>query len=241
MNVDNAVKIFKYNGAGPLHKAEFEDATLFGACFRPASVGVFPDRPATPPRKGEEGKLEGQAHTGAAGVKGGANGGLSGGAPKPKAVYRPPGSTGALAAMLRAEREAVAGPKKVTNAGAYGSGGGGGGGGGGPYIPGLAAPQENKNAAKNKAKKEKKKAAEAAAKAAEEERLAKEKADKEAKEKEAAANVDPEKKMKALQKKLKQIEDLKTRQAGGEALNADQKAKLTAEAEIREQMSKLKI
>ena len=52
---------------------------------------------------------------------------------------------GALAAMLRAEREAVAGPKKVTAgssaAASYG----------GQYIPGLApAAEESKNAARNK-------------------------------------------------------------------------------------------
>ena len=44
--------------------------------------------------------------------------------------------------MLRAEREAVSGPKKVEKQ-AYGVAGQ-------PYIPGLAAPQESKNAAKNK-------------------------------------------------------------------------------------------
>lgn len=48
--------------------------------------------------------------------------------------------------MLRAEREAVAGPKKVTagssSAASYGQ----------PYIPGLvpAATEESKNAARNK-------------------------------------------------------------------------------------------
>ncbi len=194
MNVDNAVKLFKYNGAGPLHKAQFEDATLFEACFRPAATGVFPDRPASPVRKGQEQELAATLPP----------------PPAPKAVYRPPGSTGALAAMLRAEREAVAGPKKVVP----GSGGGGGGSkagnGGQPYIPGLAAPSptENKNAAKNKARKEKKKAADAAAKAQAEAEAA---AQKEAA---LAAAADPEKRKKALQKKLKQIEDLKTRYVG---------------------------
>lgn len=47
--------------------------------------------------------------------------------------------------MLRAEREAVAGPQKVTkgssSAASYGQ----------PYIPGLAAPaEESKSAARNK-------------------------------------------------------------------------------------------
>ncbi len=49
--------------------------------------------------------------------------------------------------MLRAEREAVAGPKKVT----AGSSAAASYGGGGQYIPGLApAAEESKNAARNK-------------------------------------------------------------------------------------------
>ncbi len=76
-------QLFKYNGAGPLYEAKFEDGpSLFDAQFLPAAPGVFPDRPGTPPRKGEE------AAAAAAAV-----------APptvaaKPRAVYRPPGSTG---------------------------------------------------------------------------------------------------------------------------------------------------
>lgn len=55
---------------------------------------------------------------------------------------------GALAAMMRAEREASTGPRKVSSIS------GGGGGVQQPYIPGLAqlqqAQQTSKNAAKNK-------------------------------------------------------------------------------------------
>jgi translation initiation factor 2A len=230
MNVDNAVKLFKYNGGGPLHKVEFEDATLFEACFRPAAPGVFPDRPATPLRKGR-GEGESGSSTAAAVPP----------PQKPKAVYRPPGSTGALAAMLRAEREAVAGPKKIVNgrsivgASAYAAPGGS------PYIPGLVpvANVESKNAAKNKARKEKKKAADAATKAQADAEA--DKAKEEAAAAAAAAADDPVKRKKALQKKLKQIDELKARAAGGEALNEDQLQKVASEDDLREQMAKLAV
>jgi len=226
MNVDNAVKLFKYNGAGPLHNAEFEDATLFDASFRPAAGGVFPDRPATPPRKGMEGDSSTTVPP----------------PPKPKTAYRPPGSTGALAALIRAERDALSGPKKV----AAGKGGGisAYGAPGQPYIPGLAPAGattngESKNTARNKARKEKKKAAEQALRAqaeAEAERIRKEQA--------AAALVaaeDPVKRRKAVQKKLKQIEELKARAMGGEKLNDDQQNKLATEASLVEELAKLEV
>jgi hypothetical protein len=64
------------------------------------------------------------------------------------AAYRAPGSTGTLAAQLKAERDAVAGAHKVKPGGASGA----------PakvvqrYIPGLA-PVESKPESKNAAKK----------------------------------------------------------------------------------------
>ncbi|GAB5030602.1 eukaryotic translation initiation factor 2a [Nannochloropsis oceanica] len=233
MNVDNAVKLFKYDGDGPLHKAGFEDATLFEACFRPAAPGVFPDRPATPLRKGRKECESGSATATPVTPS-----------PKPKAVYRPPGSTGALAAMLRAEREAVAGPRKVVNGRSNVSGSGYAALGGSPYIPGLAplANAGSKSALKKKARKEKKKAADAVAKAladAEAER-AKEEATAAAALRTAAAE-DPVKRKKALQKKLKQIDELKARAAGGEALNEDQQQKLASENDLREQVAKMAI
>jgi translation initiation factor 2A len=57
---------------------------------------------------------------------------------------------------------------------------------------------------------------------------------------EAAAVADLEKKKKALTKKLKQIEDLKTRQAAGESLNAEQVAKIQTEAALRGELAALK-
>ena len=76
-------QLFRYNGAGPVFETKFEEGPhLFDAQFRPAAPGTFPDRPATPPRKGEE------AAAAAAVVAPPTV------TPKPRAVYRPPGSTG---------------------------------------------------------------------------------------------------------------------------------------------------
>lgn len=76
-------QLFKYNGAGPLYEAKFEEGpSLFDAQFRPAAPGTFPDRPATPPRKGEEAASAAVVPPPTV-------------TPKPRAVYRPPGSTGA--------------------------------------------------------------------------------------------------------------------------------------------------
>jgi len=204
---------------------------LFEACFRPAAAGVFPDRPATPLRKVVG---EGESLSAAAAA-------VAPPPPKPKAVYRPPGSTGALAAMLRAEREAVAGPKKIVNGRSVGGGITYVAPGGQPYIPGLApaaTSADSKNAAKNKARKEKKKAADTVAKAQADAEAEKAKEEAAAA---AAAAEDPVKRKKAFQKKLKQIDDLKARAAGGEELNEDQQQKLASEVDLREQMAKLAV
>ncbi|CAN0252943.1 unnamed protein product, partial [Ectocarpus sp. 13 AM-2016] len=50
MNVDNDVKVFRYDGSGPVVKKEVE--VLWDAVWQPAAQGVYPDRPASPGRKG---------------------------------------------------------------------------------------------------------------------------------------------------------------------------------------------
>ena len=58
MNVDNGVKIFKYNGMGPVFDERME--FLYDAAWRPAPIGTFEDRPPSPrpPSGEEEGKKE---------------------------------------------------------------------------------------------------------------------------------------------------------------------------------------
>jgi translation initiation factor 2A len=48
MNVDNNMKIFRYNGDGPLLKLDFDRA--YEAIWAPAMVGVFPNRGPSPGR-----------------------------------------------------------------------------------------------------------------------------------------------------------------------------------------------
>lgn len=84
----------------------------------------------------------------------------------------------------------------------------------------------------------------------EKQRLAKEKAEREAKEKaerEAAeerarmeANkADPEKRAKKIRKALKQIDDIKAKEASGVELNDDQKKKMASEEELRKELASL--
>ena len=62
MNVDNGFKVFKYNGHGPVavHSTE-PGPSLYDACWRPAEAGVYPDRPRTPTKRGDETILQKQS------------------------------------------------------------------------------------------------------------------------------------------------------------------------------------
>ncbi|KAF0700205.1 Aste57867_9259 [Aphanomyces stellatus] len=204
VRVDNGFKIFKYDGTGPV--VSESRAEMYDLQFRPAAAGVYPNRPASPRSK------EADAETAAA-------------PPAPvRKAYRPPHSTGALAAMLR--REDGAGARKLdrnkyapANAASAAT-----------VIPGMDAPAVKKPSKSEK----KKKAIEAAAAKAELERVTAELLGQT-----AAAEVqveltpeDKQKKIKALQKKLKQITEIKDKQASGVTLNEDQLAKVANEATL---------
>ena len=222
MNVDNNVKVFKYNGNGPLASLAFP-GKLWHAAFAPAAPGAFPDRPQSPPPKGAEAKAAAAAAAAAAPEQ-----------PKKVAAYRPPRGSGSLSAMMRAEREPASDGARI-NIGARMA-----------AVKeardqkmGLSDPVADAKAAKNKAAKDrKKKAKEAAAEAAAAE--AKLKADAEAAAAAARAE-DPVKQAKKLNKKLKQIDALIAKRAGGAELNADQKAKLEEEAGLRAELAKLSL
>ncbi|OQR91750.1 eukaryotic translation initiation factor 2A [Achlya hypogyna] len=205
VRVDNGFKLFKYDGTLVVHEPRAE---IYDLQFRPAASGVYPNRPATPRSKEEE----------AAALP-----------PAPvRKAYRPPNSTGALAAMLR--REDGAGARKL-DVNKYtpvktvsGSG----------VIPGMAPVAVKKP---SKAEK-KKKAIEAAAAKAEIEKAAAELLAKA----EVKAELTPEeklKKAKAVQKKLKQIQDIKVKQTNGDTLNPDQLAKLASEAALQAELEAL--
>ncbi|KAG2183001.1 hypothetical protein INT44_005982 [Umbelopsis vinacea] len=56
-----------------------------------------------------------------------------------------------------------------------------------------------------------------------------------------SATTEKEKKIKALQKKLRQIEELKAKKISGASLNAEQLDKITKAKSLEEELSKLKI
>ncbi|TYZ63585.1 hypothetical protein PybrP1_010879 [[Pythium] brassicae (nom. inval.)] len=240
LRVDNGFKAFRYDGTGPIYHED--RAELYDMKFRPAPAGYYPNRPQSPRRKGAE--TEAQAAP----------------APAKPQAYRPPNSTGALAAMMRKEetgsqkldRNKYVPPRMAAAAAAS--------------IPGMAPkPVPGMSAVAAAPKKlsktaRKKKATEAAdAQKAVQEALAKvnmgaapttsspslvEAAAPAAATAPSAAPVEltPEekqKKLKALAKKLKQIDTIKEKQAAGDALNADQVLKLSGEQALREEIAQL--
>jgi len=92
MRVDNGITFYTYCGE-LLYKVPIEKASK--VFWRPAPEGVYPDRPMSPRKKSPE-----QAAVAAP-------------APPKKQVYRPPGATGSLAAMMRQERQVADVPKKI--------------------------------------------------------------------------------------------------------------------------------
>ncbi|RLN97710.1 hypothetical protein BBJ28_00007800 [Nothophytophthora sp. Chile5] len=236
LRVDNGFKIFRYDGAGPIHQED--RAELYDLQFRPAAPETYPNRPQSPRRKTGDGE---------SGF--GAMSAIPKAAPKPQA-YRPPNSTGALAAMMRKEE----GGSKKLDRNKYAPPRGGT-----PTVPGMAAPrtipgmgaaQAPKKISKSARKKKAQEAA--AAKAAVDEALAKvsgsttdENVDVPA----AKATPPPApveltaeekaKKVKGLLKKLKQIDAIKAKQEAGDTLNADQLLKLQSEQTLRDEVAEL--
>ncbi|RHY32524.1 hypothetical protein DYB32_002489, partial [Aphanomyces invadans] len=227
VRVDNGFKLFKYDGTGPVVSESRTE--VYDLQFRPAAAGVYPNRPASPPE-------------------------AAAAPPAPvRKAYRPPHSTGALADMLR--REDGAGARKLdrnkyapANSAAAAT----------KVIPGLEAPAVKKPSKSEK----KKKAIEAAEAKAELERvtqelLAKTMADVPGTNLPSDLELElfsrryctccvvvltPEeklKKAKAIQKKLKQIADIKAKQTHGDALNEDQLAKVANETALLDELAAL--
>lgn len=225
MNVDNGARIFRYNGDElknvPWDNENYRPDRLLGAVCIPAPTpDTYPDRPQTPPPEGVE---EAAATVPVAP------------APKPAGRYVPPSARGrsgggtSLAERMRREKEgklqtATRVVEKPRNAQ-------------GNVVVGLSSADGGKSKSalkreKQKKKKEEQAAAEAAAKAAAEAQAA------------ATASapeppVDPEKRARKLKKTLKQIEDLKTKEAA--TLNDDQKAKIGSEDELRKELASLNL
>ncbi|RHZ33242.1 hypothetical protein DYB37_012992, partial [Aphanomyces astaci] len=212
VRVDNGFKLFKYDGTGPVVSESRTE--VYDLQFRPAAAGVYPNRPASPRAKESEAEASAAAP------------------PAPvRRAYRPPHSTGALADLLR--REDGAGSRKLdrnkyapSNSAVAAT----------KVIPGLDAPVVKKPSKSEK----KKKAIEAAEAKAELERvtqalLAQTLPDEPV----VLTPEEKQKKAKAIQKKLKQIADIKAKQASGDTLNDDQLAKVGNEPTLLAELAAL--
>ena len=219
MNVDNGVRLFRYNGQSvktlPWNNEHYLPDKLLQACFVPANPTVYEDRPQSPP---PEGMTEATSVTAPVAIAA---------APKPAGRYVPPSARGragggtSLAERMRREKEGnlqsatrVIDTKVKTPTGVK-------------NVVGMSQPTQSKSKSQLKREKEKKKkqqeaeqAANAAAAAVAE-----------------PSTVDPEKRARKIKKTLKQIDDLKSKDAS--TLNDDQKAKIASEADLRAELAKL--
>lgn len=156
-------------------------------------------------------------------------------APAKPQAYRPPRSTGSLAALMRAEREGSAGPAKINSSVAARMAH--------PNLPVGMAPPKESNAAKNRAKKEKKKKSLEAAAAAQAEmerlKLEQQTGAVASTPQEPLTEADKEKRLKKLTKTLKAIDAIKEKVAAGESINSDQKSKLETEAVVKAEIAEL--
>eukprot|EP00428_Durinskia_dybowskii_P074024 CAMPEP_0170414338 /NCGR_PEP_ID=MMETSP0117_2-20130122/32011_1 /TAXON_ID=400756 /ORGANISM="Durinskia baltica, Strain CSIRO CS-38" /LENGTH=650 /DNA_ID=CAMNT_0010672213 /DNA_START=72 /DNA_END=2024 /DNA_ORIENTATION=- len=234
MNVDNNLKIFKYNGAGPVVTVPFERA--YDVRWRPASSkSVYPNRGPSPKRGGGDG--------------GGSEGETATPTAKPTIAaaqpYRPPGSTGALARMMNKEVAPVGKVPKAAPAAKFV-----------PtvqrqrIIPGMApaatataaAPVSKRSTAGAAAGNGKKPATPAPALAAPAPAKAKTTATATAT---ATAVVETteskEKRAKNINKKLKAIQEIRAKQSSGQTLEPEQVLKLNSEPELLAELKSLNI
>lgn len=244
MNVDNSIKLFKYNGYGPFDQTlktvawnneSYLPNKLHSVEFIPTPADTYPDRPQSPPPK----KTTENATLLSASTASSTN---TIAAPVPTVGrYIPPsararsgmGGGNSLAERMRREREGnTAQAGKVTRpmSAAFGSTK--------KVIPGMAPATDSATKSKNAQRREKQRLAKQKLKE-EEEAKAKLIAEESAKAKEAAAaaTVDPEKRAKKIKKLLKQIDDLKTKDKS--ELNEDQLKKLSSEDELRKELESL--
>ena len=238
MNVDNGVKVFRYNGDQVMNVSwnndDYNPDKLLQASFIPALPTVYPDRPQSPTLKDmPTGDSANPTTTSAS-----ATASAAAAPKKPAGAYVPPsarnragrGGGSSLADRMRAEKEGkMMGAQKIADkpklmVGVTGK-----------AIPGLVAPQAQQGKSKSALKREKakQKKEEEAARKALEEKAAQEPAPS------SDAAQDPEKRARKIKKTLKQIEDLKAKDPA--TLNDDQKQKIDTEKELRDELASLNL
>eukprot|EP00933_Yihiella_yeosuensis_P078103 TRINITY_DN8920_c4_g1_i1.p1 TRINITY_DN8920_c4_g1~~TRINITY_DN8920_c4_g1_i1.p1 ORF type:complete len:626 (+),score=147.33 TRINITY_DN8920_c4_g1_i1:194-2071(+) len=237
MRVDNKIQIFDYVGK-PLGTLRYDELLLAG--WRPRPRGAFQDRPPSPERiKGAAAKAKAQAKSDPA-----------------KQAYRPPGARGGggLSELLRKELGSTAGESSgtATKAGAAKQQGIPG------YLPPGVSPDDfasktpgsSSTASRNARKKKAKEAAQAGGEQEQQEKFEppKREAPKAAPAASAPAaaaggggggggeNSEVEKRVRALRKKLRDIEKLKAQDG---PLDPLQKQKIEGEGELIRQIREL--
>ncbi|OLP86978.1 Eukaryotic translation initiation factor 2A [Symbiodinium microadriaticum] len=233
MRVDNKIELFDYLGA-PLGKLEFDELLLAG--WRPRPRGAFQDRAPSPGRSAPASQAKAAAK------------------PKAAQAYRPPGARagGGLADLLRKElgSTSAGAATTATKVGAPTAA---------PISlpPGASAEDFQKGnqggtGSGSSRNARKKKAKEAAAQAAPEPDVEKfvppprtgdakpaPSAGTAAESQEAVGGDEVEKKVRALRKKLRDIEKLKEKVATGAPIDPLQKQKIDGEAELIQQIRSL--
>lgn len=227
IRVDNGVTVFRYNGSVVGHLAVEK---LYQAAWRPGRLEDFALVRIRPAKTAAAASSSG----GSPGL--GSRGGAAAPAGGKPAIYQPPSRRGMGAGpvnALREEDEESEKPKKYTAPGQ----------GGNKEARKKAAPElpvgfiaESKTAKRNKQRRQRKK------NTGEEESEASQQQQQQQDETQGAVTAeDAAKKAKAIEKKLRQIAGLREKQAAGATLDADQLQKVAAEADLRDQLQKLKL
>ena len=215
MRVDNFIQVVNYDGKTAAKITDFSE--LYACKWRPYREDKFEDTPPSPR------VVQSARNPAAAGASGEGDG-----SPEPvkKAAYRPPGGSGALAEQMRRERE-IENQKKAVKVKAEAP------------IPGMTVPTGPSASALRNARRKKAKAA------------AQSRSDSPADESgdqkpetpaapvvatEEPQSTDPAKRIRNLQKKLKDIAALKQ---SGSALTAAQKAKVDSEPAVLAEIAEL--
>ena len=236
MNVDNGVALYKYNGLEIKDKGiiswnneNFLPNLLLAVEFVPAKQNVYPDRPQSPPPKRPVGGKDGDVVESVKPVA-------------PVTAYVPPvgryvppgvrksGGSMSLADRMRKEREGSSvGVTKVAPKGIVGA----------SSTKKGPVGMTSDDGGKSKSALRKERLRLAKKKAEEEEKAEAERKAIEEKERISAVAADPVKRAKKLKKIIKQIDDLKTRDAS--SLNEDQLKKLAMEEEVRKELESLSV
>lgn len=240
MNVDNGAKLYRYNGEEgpetPWENTHYHPNRLLQASFVPAALHKYPDRPQSPNLReavAAAATTSTTNNTAAAAHKNTSNINIP---KKPAGRYLPPSARGrasggsSLAERMKKAKDGNlrgAGKVKASTTPLIGASG--------KSVPGATNTEASAEKSKSALKREKAKAAKV--KKAEEEAVLKRQAEEAATAAQEAAANDPVKRTKKLNKLLKKIEELKTKDPS--TLNEDQLKKMDTEQDVREELQKL--